>query len=69
MTEEIELKGTLLEHRIAQAKADIIEIDAKVTALQLEAEGLRTKQIEIHKVLKKLEAPDVVATEEETPDL
>lgn len=55
MTEEIEPTGTLLEHRIAQTKADIKEIDFKVTSLSEEAKSLRAQQVELTEVLAKLE--------------
>lgn len=49
-----------LEWFIAQTQADIVAIDEKITILKAEAEALRTEQVELHKVLKKLKASDVV---------
>lgn len=49
-----------LAHFVAQTTADIEAINIKVTALQTEAEELRTEQVELVKVLKKLTAADVI---------
>ena len=55
MTEEMETTGTLLEHRIAQTRADIQAIDERVLALSDEAKVLRARQVELVEVLAKLE--------------
>lgn len=67
MSEEIEPTGTLLEHRVAQTTAEIIEIDAQVTALQEQAEALRAHQVELRFILKKLTAIEVAEPEEPVP--
>lgn len=64
MTEEPVNVGTLLEHRIAQAKADIEVIDIEVASLEEQAKALRVRQTELREVLAKLEAPTVAVPEE-----
>lgn len=56
MSEEPEVKGTKLEHAIAQAKKDIEAIDQKVEGLQEKAKALRAEQVEIAEMLLKLES-------------
>ncbi len=48
-----------LEHFIAQIQADIEATDSLVVKLQAQAEALRTEQVELRKVLKKLTTADV----------
>jgi len=47
--------GTLLQHRIAQAKADIDAIDEKVASFEKQAKALHAHQVELREVLAKLE--------------
>lgn len=55
-----------LEQYIAQTKANIKAIPLKIDGLKAEAEALLVEKEHLERVLAKLEAPDVVATEEET---
>ena len=58
-----------LEQYIAQVKAEIAAIPLKIEGLKAQAEALRVEELHLKEVLAKLEAPDVVADEEETPSV
>ena len=58
-----------LEQYIAQTKADIKAIPLEIAGLRADAEALLVEKEHLEQVLAKLEAPDVVATEEETPSV
>lgn len=55
MTEEKEVVGSKLEHRIAQTKADIRDIDITIQEMQDRAKALRSEQDELKEMLAKLE--------------
>ena len=63
------MKSENLEQFIAQTKAEIKDIDLTIAEMKTRAEALRVTQVELNKVLKKLEAPDIVEVTEPAEEI